>query len=217
VARQYHFQREVRLKDIPDREDFYWALFEVDASGTQVGPDQFPWHWTLWFHATEVVLSDVLESEVVLPELQGQRAIREDWAAGSRTIRACLRSASSPTYNPAGPHTTYRMFGADREITDLRLEVLPILSPGDKPECRVSGSPRYTSNTWFGSETIEDAIVFAVSVPPEMFERYAKRVAEDSVNEIVLGVADVGGFYSASSSSTSTSEIKVLTNVEDTR
>jgi len=56
----YHLEREVRLHTKPGRNN-EWMISEVDAEGKNIGLDQIPWEWTLYFTATSCVLSDSIE------------------------------------------------------------------------------------------------------------------------------------------------------------
>lgn len=69
----------------------------------------------------------------------------------------------------------------------------------------------YTTEIDFRNETTDDCIVFYLFVKPETFARYVTKVANGSVNELILRVGTVHGFYSEWSPSISTRSVKVLT------
>jgi hypothetical protein len=63
--------------------------------------------------------------------------------------------------------------------------------------------------------TTDDCVVFTLFVEPATFERFAFKVAHGSLDEIVLTVGSVDGFYSEWSPSIFTRSVKVLTSGEE--
>jgi hypothetical protein len=58
----FHLERGLRLHTEPEHKSLYrWAIQELDAQGKQIGDDQIPWGWTLYFTATSCVLADSIE------------------------------------------------------------------------------------------------------------------------------------------------------------
>jgi hypothetical protein len=73
------------------------------------------------------------------------------------------------------------------------------------------GCVSYTVETDFRYETTEDCIVFFLFVKPETFALYAAKISYGAVDEMILRVSSVAGFYSEWSPSISTDNVKVLT------
>ena len=74
----YHLERKLRFKTNSEHNSLYsWSVVELDELREQVGEDQIPWAWTLYFTATEIVLHDDLE-------------IQEEEVAERRSIHAAL-------------------------------------------------------------------------------------------------------------------------------
>ena len=63
----------------------------------------------------------------------------------------------------------------------------------------------------FREHTEDDCIGFYLFVKSETFARYAAKVAHGLVDEMILSVKSVAGFYSEWSPSISTRDVKVLT------
>jgi hypothetical protein len=103
------------------------------------------------------------------------------------------------------------MFGTDRAIKSFQLDIHPIVDPAEQESCSAWGSVSYTTEIDFRNETIDDCIVFYLFVKPETFARYAAKVAHGLVDEMILSVGSVAGFYSEWSPSISTRNVKVLT------
>jgi hypothetical protein len=96
------------------------------------------------------------------------------------------------------------MFGTDRAIKSFQLDIHPIADPAEQESCKAWGSVSYTSEIDFRDETVDDCIVFYLFVKPETFARYAAKIAHGSVDEMILSVGSVAGFYSEWSPSIST-------------
>ena len=84
----FHLERGLRLHTQPEHKNLYsWAINEIDAQGQQIGHDQIPWPWTLYFTATSCVLGDSID-------IESQFQMRKP-----RRRRPRSRSARSFTYN----------------------------------------------------------------------------------------------------------------------
>jgi hypothetical protein len=52
----FHLERGLRLHTDPEHKSLYsWAINEIDDQGQQIGRDQIPWPWTLYFCPTGYV------------------------------------------------------------------------------------------------------------------------------------------------------------------
>ena len=84
--------------------------------------------------------------------------------------------------------------------------------PSEQEGCGAWGSVSYTTEFDFRNETTDDCIVFYLSVKPETFASYAAKTAHGLLDEMILSVGEVDGFYSEWSPSISTRDVKVLTS-----
>jgi hypothetical protein len=91
------------------------------------------------------------------------------------------------------------------------LDIHPIADPAEQESCTAWGSVSYTAEIDFRNETTDDCIVFYMFVKPDTFGRYAAKIAHGLVDEMILSVGSVAGFYSEWSPSNSTGHVKVLT------
>ena len=207
----FHLDRGLRLIQPKGTSLYSWAIVEVGPKGDHVGQDQIPWSWTLRFTATSCALSDGIE---IKPNYQrGEEAAQAAEVTHRQIIRVSLR--------PGHPHdddffreTTFRMFGTDRVIKTFELNIHPISDPAEQESCSAWGSVSYTSEVDFRDETTEDCIIFYLFVRPETFARYAAKVSRGEVDEMLLSVGFVSGFYSEWSPSISTRDVKVLAGSE---
>jgi hypothetical protein len=216
----FHLERGLRLHTEPKHKNLYkWAINEIGAEGELIGRDQIPWEWTLYFTATSCVLSDSVEISQPLNfnfKVTAQDGTVTEKKSGDgketidqrQVIRVQLRSGDEDNSR----QTTYSMFGTDRVIESFQLHIHQLTDPAEPECCTAWGCVSYTSEgADFIDETTKDCIVFYFSVKPETFARYAAKIAHGSVDDIVLRVGKVDGFYSEWSPSISTDKVLVLT------
>jgi hypothetical protein len=201
----FHLERGLRLRTETEYESLYnWAINEIDAQGRQIGQDQIPWIWTLSFTATSCVLRDDID-------IKSQFRMEETMLPAEIVQRQVIRAQLRPDNGDRFCETTFSMFGTDRAIKRFQLDIHPIADPSEQESCRAFGSVSYTAEMDFRDDTVDDCIVFYLFVKSETFARYAAKIAHGSVDEMILTVGSVAGFYSEWSPSISTRNVKVLT------
>jgi hypothetical protein len=210
----FHLERSLRLHTEPDHKSLYsWAINEFDAQGKQIGHDQIPWNWTLYFTAMSGVLSDRIEIE---PRFRtDEAALLQSEITQSQVIQLQLRSGDSRDQGKFSRETSFRMFGTDRHIKSFQLSIYPISDPTKIATCTAWGSVSYTAEVDFRDLMFDDCIEFNLFVTPETFARYAAKVSDGLVDEIVFSAGSVAGFYSEWSPSISTDSVKVLTKGDE--
>ncbi|TIM99995.1 MAG: hypothetical protein E5Y38_14895 [Mesorhizobium sp.] len=197
-----HIDRRVILCPESEYTNLYeWSLQEVDADGKKIDRDQIPWEWTLYFKATELTLHDTLTVGALLPTASQDEI-------NAVTAKQSISAKLLPSGAPWPP--SYSMFGTDRTITDISLSIIPSVADDEPEQCVAWGVVSYTSEIDFGEETTPDCIGFYLIVRPDRFARYAEMVAASAVEDVLLFVGRVPGFYSDWSPSTSTHRIKIL-------
>ncbi|RWL82403.1 MAG: hypothetical protein EOR67_27815 [Mesorhizobium sp.] len=197
-----HIDRRVILCPESEYKNLYeWCLQEIDADGKKIGRDQIPWEWTLYFKATELTLHDTLTVGSLLPS-----ASQDD--INTVTVKQGISAKLLPfgaTWSPS-----YSMFGTDRTITDISLSIMPSVVDGEQEQCLAWGIVSYTAEIDFREETTPDCIGFYLIVNPDRFAQYVEMIATSAVEDVLLFVGRVPGFYSDWSPSTSTDRIKIL-------
>jgi hypothetical protein len=206
----FHLERRLRLRTESEDESLYaWAINEIDDQDQQIGYDQIPWRWPLQFTATSCVLRDSIE---IRSEFRtGEAAAPPSEVEQRQVIQVQLRPDHPRDDGDDHHETTFSMFGTDRTIESFQLYIRPVADPGEQESCQAWGVPSHTSEIDFRSETVEDCIAFSLFVKPETFARYAAQISDGSVDEMILSVGMVSGFYSEWSPSISTDCVKVLT------
>ncbi len=208
----FHLERGLRLLTEPKHKSLYsWAINEIDGQGRQIGRDQIPWRWTLHFTATSCVLCDSIDIEPQFNFTMGETTPAPPEIAQRQVIRVQLPPGSRRDDVGSFREITISMFGTDRAIESFQLVIHPIADPAEQECCTAWGSVSYTAEVDFWSETTDDCIVFNLFVKPETFARYAAKIAQGSVDEMIFSVESVDGFYSEWSPSPSTGNVKVLT------
>jgi len=210
VLVDFHLERGLRLHTDPEHKRLYsWAINEIDAQGQQIGQDQIPWHT-----ATSCVLGDSFDIESQFQ--QDKEATPPPPKVTQRqVIRVQLRPGHPWDEERGFRETTFSMFGTDRIIKSFQLEIHPIADPAKQETCRAWGSVSYTDTDEIDSiGTTDDCVVFYLFVSPDTFARYGAKVAHGLVDEILLSVKSVAGFYSEWSPSISTNRVKVLAGGE---
>jgi hypothetical protein len=206
---EFHLERGLRLITDPQYKNLYsWAINEVDVEGRQVGGDQIPWQWTLGFAATSCVLCDSIDVKSPHPISEAAQATPE--FAQRQVIRAQLRPGT-PWDDEHLRRTTFSMLGTGRAIKSFELQVQPLADPADQEHCTAWGMVSNTAEADLQDQTEDDCIFFYLFVKPETFAGYATKIAHGWVDEILLSIGSVDGFYSEWSPSVFASHVKVLT------
>lgn len=214
---KYNLERRVRVEaDTKFKGLYHWCLQELATDGKQVGSDQIPWSWSLYFQAVDLAVHDIFEIErdfdVALedaPPSKGRKpkkVVRE-----KRLIKAKLISEAWGRY----PRTRFSMFGTDRRLNDMSLQITSLADDEPEPICRAGGSPSYTAGRDWEEETTDDWFYFHLSVPRETFDRYAAQIAAGGVTSAQFRVGAVSGFYAAWSPDIFARDVKILTSLTD--
>lgn len=209
----YHIDRRVILSQDSEHKGLYdWLLKEVDRDGNQVGFDQIPWPWSLSFTARDLVLTEAL---VII---SGTRPNDDSGDANTeRTVqrRQSIRATLLPLKAGHFDRTEFSMFGTSRLISKFELYIYELQATDGEEKCVATGNVSYTYENDFDLRTTDDAVAFNLFVRSDTFARYAKRVSASSVDEVVLQLGGVSGFYSEWSPSISAYSIKVLTDSQE--
>ena len=203
----FHLERKLRLNTSPKHGNLYpWGIVETDDAGEPIGDDYIPWGWTLYFKAVEF---SYVESFRIDAREYG-RPDRPPEIGASSLIRAELMPGHLREGENCSREPIYRMFGTDRVISEFFLDIIP--TKEDEPEtCTAWGSTSYTTEMDFRNETFGDTISFYLMLRPERFNRYVRNIAFGLVDDIVLRIGSVEGFYSRWTPAITTEEVKVLT------
>jgi hypothetical protein len=203
----FHLEKTLRLKTDPEHKNLYsWAINEIDDQGDVAGRDQIPWNWDHYFTGVSLVMDDSIE--VKRTQREGEAVKTE--VDQRQNIRVNLRPGDPRDGGDYWRQTTFRFFGTDRVISKFQLDIRPIRDPAEQESCSAWGSPSYSHDSDFVTETTDDTMMFYLFVRSDTFARYAAKITMAAADEIVLRVGSVQGFYSEWSPSISTREVKVL-------
>jgi hypothetical protein len=207
---EYHFDHRIRLNQESEYKNLYsWSLRELSETGEQLGSDQVPWHWSLYFSAGELRYNKELslerqgDPEDILPSQEG--------VSSSESISAVLHSGVTNADGYFEQETVFSMFGTERQIKEFSLIIRPLEEGGSEQTCRIWGCVSYTSEIDFRTETEDDILQISVEVSLGRFKELRDLVNHVRPNILFIRLGRVSGFYSEWSPSVSTNRIKVLT------
>ncbi|QEN84752.1 hypothetical protein FZC33_00210 [Labrys sp. KNU-23] len=208
----YHLEHKVRLNTEPTYGGLYrWAINEVDEQGRVVSLDLIPWNMSLYFTAISCVVVDGVDLgyENTNRKSASEKSI---YGRSNRIIRVRLRRGHPLDEGDSHKTVTYSMLGTQREIRDFQLFIHPTNVPDEQMQCWTFGLPMFTDETQFRRKIkTEDCIEFHLRVKPDDFSRYAADISNGLVDELILRIKGVPGFYAGWTPDIYTREIKVLT------
>lgn len=212
MALNYDLEYRLRYKSAEEVKHsglYGRAVVEIDEAGRQVGQDMIPWGWTLNFTAFDLAVSDRLSFESVTGI--GDKKSQRD--TSHRTgIHAKLKSGH-PFNRFRRDTPTYRLFGTRRVLTEITLDITPVADPAEEG-MTTWGSASYMAEVDFRHEAQPDCLCFYLHVSQALYDRYLWNIAQGLVNEVILSVGVVDGFYAEWSPGITTHEVKILAGEE---
>lgn len=206
---KYHLEHEIHLDREKEHESLYtFYLQERARDGKWIGDKLIPWEWDSRFFATDV--SHCLTVETDRP---GFDAV-DDSVSAIESITGRLRSAGSQGRNEREYPVAYSMFGTDRSITNIVLEISRLNTEVADERCVIRGFVSYKAEVDFHDETQSDSLYVCVSLKPSSFDKLVHSVQAQQIDELSVGIGHVDGFYSEWSPSISTDHVKVLAGGE---
>jgi hypothetical protein len=202
---KYHLEHEIHLAKEAKYESLYaFYLQEKSAEGKWIGDKCIPWGWTARFSATDLTFYLAVEQErTALGEVDSS-------TSGSERIVGQLRSDEKRGRTGREYPCRYSMFGTDRSITNIVLEVARLKAEVADERCAVHGYVSYTDDVDFHDETESDALYVCIYLRPSSFDKLAHQVQSQQIDNLSVGIGRVDGFYSEWSPSISTDHVKVL-------
>jgi hypothetical protein len=207
---EYHFDHRIRLSQKSAYKNLYsWSLQEISDTGEQIGSDQVPWCWSLYFSASELRYNKELSiAQECVPE---DPLPRKNGVSSTESITAVLHSGVTAADGYFEREAVYSMLGTNRQIQKFSLSIRPLEADQSNEVCSVWGGVSYTSDIDFRTETEEDILLISVAVSPERFKEFRDLITHVRPDVFFVRLSRVAGFYSEWSPSISTNRIKVLT------
>ena len=182
---------------------YEWSLQEFRADGEKVGGPVIPWPWSLFFRATDfrrihsTGLADYPEPHIEERDF----------------LKCALQSTGGEFERPV----TYSMFGTQRDIGLLTLEVHRLADDSADERCVVAGNIEWEHKEKFSSRStiLPDELSFSVYLRAERYERLLATVSDAADIELTLRISRVSGFYSHWSPDIKTSFVKVLSGQKE--
>jgi len=207
----YQLDHQIRLCQETKHKSLYsWSLQEVSENGEQIGLNQVPWNWSVYFSASELRYNKELIIRRESPPEDIFR--RSEEISSAESITAVLHSGRLSVGGSFEREATYSMFGTNREIKDFGLIIRPLEEGDSKDSCTVWGCVSYTTEIDFRTETENDTFQIYLELSAERFNELRDLVNHVHPNAFLIRLGRVDGFYSEWSPSVSTNRIKVLTS-----
>jgi hypothetical protein len=204
---EYHFESDIRLNEESEYKSLYsWFLQECTKEGKALGSPLVPWQWTLWFDASRIQYSQVVEVEKAVP-------LEEPGAESTQSAKEIISATLQPTPNSRyGRAVSFSMFGTNRTIKEFSLTIRR-LDDGQKSQYgNMWGFVSYTADFDFEDETISDSLGVDISLTAQNFDAMRTLVQNGRINdELTLSLQGVSGFYAEWSPAVRTNKVKVLT------
>ena len=204
----YHLERKIRLSEDSEYNSLYkWCLQELDEDDEQIGRDQIPWPWGLFFTGSELGYSTQISGDDLADD--------EDDPAEPKSVKVeeIIFGALRPGLFRAGNWedvTTFSMFGTNRTVRHFNLIIKKLKGNDSLEGCRMWGCVSYALEINFRDETEDDVVEVHLSLSGDKFDHVAAMIRAQEVDTVQLRLTDVSGFYSEWSPSTTTKHIKLL-------
>lgn len=184
----------LKYKDTSEHESLYkWSIDEVDKDGKVINEDLIPWDWSIFFKVSSISYvfqkdffwNEKMDSEVLSAEL---KQIDDD-------------------------EPRLEIFGSSKPIEEFSLVIYKASQKVDNTEslrAHASGEFEYESD--FRTRTSPSYLQFELFLENEKYDELKELVKNNRATRIQLRISNCKGLYSYWSPSTSTHQIKILTD-----
>ncbi|MFH1803265.1 MAG: hypothetical protein ABID63_00055 [Pseudomonadota bacterium] len=198
---EFHLDYSLKASADIEYESLYkWCIREIDENGNQVGRDQIPWVWGLYFSISELFFSYDIEGD-------GRDVLKSFGETFEENSEKITIKNSEKIVARLKPQTVFSMLGVKREIRNFTLNI----RKGDEEDCTIMGGVSYTIDIDFCDQTEDDFVVVYLTVTPKKFDAISELIKLNCLNEAQLMLSRVHGFYADWSPGISTQQVKVLT------
>jgi len=205
-----HIDRKIQLSEESEYPSLYsWSLQELNKDGEKIGGDQIPWMWSLYFTASELrYVSEI--------EIGKERDDEEDEICSDGHDGEWIHATLHPGICRDGrwlkkDNTSYSMLGTNRNIKQFDLEIKKA-DEDTNDQCYILGLVSYTSELDFRNVTVDDSVGIVLSLNQKQYSQIVEQIKSRQVDIFEVSIGGVSGFYSEWSPSSSTSNIKILTD-----
>lgn len=201
----YNIENKIQLSEEAEYKSLYkWSLQEFNSDGKQIGRDQIPCPWSLYFTASSLSHYSSIDINEHVDE-------NDEGAAENESISAILHSGTCRDGKNLEDDVYYSMFGTKRTIKTFDLVIHKLKDENDKETCRMWGAVSYTCDVDFRDETTDDVVQIWTSLSPKRFDNLVEQIKSKCVDILRVRLSGVSGFYSDWSPSITAHSIKILT------
>lgn len=210
----YHLDHEIRLSEESKHKSLYsWSLQEFAKDGKQIGRDQIPWPWSLYFTASE--LRHKKSVSIERSNESPNESQKSNSAKVSESITAVLHPGICTDGKSLKYDTLLSMFGTKRTLDHINLHIYRLDDNDTTERCNLWGCLSYTSEVDFRDETEPDTIEIYISLSRKKFDELCDIVKDKNAEIFQVILSGVSGFYSEWSPSVSTDRVKILVRGEE--
>lgn len=189
-----------RLVKSEHKNLYPWSIQEFDDNGSAVSGDYVPWHWTLYFRATDCKH----QYSVNRSKFSDDGVLKE-----AENLQFDLESFGGEFDLPV----SFSMFGTNRQIRELTLSVRKLTGSETDERCVLSGNVKWEHEEEFSRKVTvyDDELQFVIFLTEEKFERLLRVANRSDDFNITFSAGMVDGLYAGWTPDIKTTRIKVLT------
>jgi hypothetical protein len=196
--------RSLSVEGKSEYESLYtWHIKEQSEDG-QRSTDYIPWFYRCYFRVTEISYAPSLE----LQRWEDLNSYSFDSAA---KIRESERIRASLVPDERFGFTEYSMFGTNRVIEEIVLEIHRSSDQSEGENVVLNGIPQYSMEIDFADETQPDWLGVSLFVNEARFKKIAEMIEQDAVSSMYLNIGYAKGCYAEWTPGISANVIKILT------
>jgi hypothetical protein len=205
----YKLDRKILLTSDIETSLYSWCFQELNENGEKVGQDQIPFTWGNRFVASNLRYSVQMYGEIESLNLVDSSPVlstTEQKVNKLNDAAIALHEHINATLSSKDNESTYSMFGTERQVQDILLNIYK----DDDERCYSHGFPSHSYEIDFSEIEQQDCIEFNLFIKPERFEKILSMINSGSVQSLQFWAEGVMGFYSEWSPSIRANKVKVL-------
>ena len=206
---KHELEYKIQLnEDIQDTSLYSWCLNEYDEENNKIDRDWIPFFWSLYFTANSLKVIREVTNDIDENQNKKTQKIRKE-----TRISGSLLSGSPTDGKNFEDRVMYSMLGTNRTIKQFHI---CIYRNSEDEGIELCGSWGYlsceTEDKNFIKYTEPDIVGFEIFLSKKKFDDLANLIESKKVDDVILRVDNVAGFYSNWSPTISPNYIKILTN-----
>lgn len=206
---RHELEHKIQLNENTQHSSLYsWCLNEIDKKGDKIDNDWIPFVFSLYFTAKSLTVFREVTNGRDLDNSKKTQKIRDE-----TRINGSLLSGVSKDGKNFEDGVIYSMFGTDRKLESFDICIYCNPEGNNTELCDSWGYLSFeTEDKNFIKYVEPDIIGFQIFLNKNKFDDLVNLIESKRVDDVILRVNNVAGFYSNWSPTISTNHIKILTN-----